>query len=50
MKKAITDIFNGYVKVWHEKMTGFYVLLTVFQSYHDDGRMIMKGCVHWNSV
>ena len=25
----------------------FYVLLTVFQSYQDDARMIMKGCVQW---
>ena len=23
---------------------------TVFQSYQDDKRTIMKGCVHWNSV
>ena len=23
---------------------------TVFQSYQDDGRLIMKGCVQWNSV
>ena len=23
---------------------------TVFQSYQDDGWMIMKGCVQWNSV
>ena len=22
----------------------------VFQSYQDDGRLIMKGCVQWNSV
>ena len=22
--------------------------LTVFQSYQDDGRMIMKGCAQWN--
>ena len=21
---------------------------TVFQSYQDDGQMIMKGCVQWN--
>ena len=21
---------------------------TVFQSYHDNGRLIMKGCVLWN--
>ena len=23
---------------------------TVFQSYQDDRRLIMKGCVQWNSV
>ena len=23
---------------------------TVFQSYQDDGQMIMKGCVQWNPV
>ena len=23
---------------------------TVFQSYQDDGRMILKGCVQWNPV
>ena len=23
---------------------------TVFQSYQDDVKMIMKGCVQWNSV
>ena len=23
---------------------------TVFQSCQDDGRLIMKGCVEWNSV
>ena len=28
----------------------FYVISTVFQSYQDDGRMIMKGCVQWNPV
>ena len=25
----------------------FTSILTVFQSYQDDGRMIMKGCVQW---
>ena len=25
-------------------------LSTVFQSYQDDGRLIMKGCVQWSSV
>ena len=29
---------------------GFYVLSTVFQSYQDDGRVIVKGCVQWNPV
>ena len=24
--------------------------LTVFQSYQDDGMLIMKGCVQWNSI
>ena len=28
----------------------FTSLSTVFQSYQDDGRMIMKGCVQWNPV
>ena len=28
----------------------FYVLSTVFQSYQDNERMIMKGCVQWNRV
>ena len=28
----------------------FYVLSTVFQSYQEDGRLIMKGCVQWSSV
>ena len=23
---------------------------TIFQSYQDDGRLIMKGCMHWNFV
>ena len=26
----------------------FYVFSTVFQSYQDDGQVIMKGCVQWN--
>ena len=28
----------------------FASFLTVFQSYQDDIRMTMKGCVQWNSV
>ena len=27
----------------------FYVLSAIFHSYKDDGKVIMKGCVHWNS-
>ena len=27
---------------------GFTFFSTVFQSYQDDGRLIMKGCVQWN--
>ena len=34
---------------WMDDMR-FYVLSTVFQSYQDDGQMIMKGCVQWNPV
>ena len=28
----------------------FMSFSTVFQSYQDDERLIMKGCVQWNSV
>ena len=28
----------------------FMSFSTVFQSYQDDGRLIMKDCVQWNSV
>ena len=28
----------------------FTSFLTVFQSYQDDGQVIMKGCVQWNPV
>ena len=27
----------------------FYILFTVYQSYQDDGKLIMKGCVQYNS-
>ena len=32
---------------WMDDMR-FYVLSTVFQSYQDDGSLIMKGCFQWN--
>ena len=28
----------------------FYIFSTVFQSYQDNGQMIMKGSVQWNPV
>ena len=28
----------------------FTSFLTLFQSYQDDGQVIMKGCAQWNSV
>ena len=28
----------------------FYGFFTLFQSYQDEERVIMKGCVQWNSV
>ena len=28
----------------------FMFFSTVFQSYQDDERLMMKGCVQWNSV
>ena len=29
-------------------MTRFYVLLTVFQSYQDEERVMTTGCLQWN--
>ena len=38
-------------KVIYRWMTcDFMSFSTVFQSYQDDGQMIMKGCVQWNPV
>ena len=45
---AVKTVFDIQVDGW---MTcNFMSFLTVFQSYQDDVRMIMKGCVQWNSV
>ena len=39
---------DGWMDGW---MTcDFTSFSTVFQSYQDDGRLKMKGCVQWNSV
>ena len=41
--------FNVITVGWMEGLR-FYVFLTVFQSYHDDGRIIMNGCMQRNPV
>ena len=33
---------------WMDEICDFTCFSTVFQSYQDEGRMIMKGCVQWN--
>ena len=43
---------NGWMDGWMDgwiacDLTSFS---TVFQSYQDDGWMIMKGCVQWNPI
>ena len=44
----ISAIFQKEEDGWMTcNFTSFSIL---FQSYQDDGRMIMKGCVHWNPV
>ena len=47
--RARCDGFNTQSVGWMDDLQ-FYVLSTVFQSYQDDGHMIMKGCMHWTSV
>ena len=48
---AIAGNFFLFIEVLDGWMNcDFTSFLTVFQSYQDDVRMIMKGCVQWNSV
>ena len=35
---------------WDGMTCNFMSFSTVFQSYQDDGRLIMKGCVQWSSI
>ena len=43
--QTMTDVFkDGWMTC------DFTSFLTVFQSYQDDRRTIMKGCVLWNPV
>ena len=45
---ALTRKYEIVIDGW---MTcDFTSFSTVFQSYQDDGQMIMKGCVQWNPV
>ena len=48
VKKECCCFASGY----NEGMDGcnFTSFSTVFQSYQDDGQVIMKGCVQWNPV
>ena len=40
--------YHGWMDRWMP--CDFTSFSTVFQSYQDDVRMIMKGCVQWNFV
>ena len=46
--RDVSSCTHGQMDGW---MTcDFTSFSTVLQSYHDDGQMIMKGCVQWNPV
>ena len=47
LKKTKRPIPVKTLDGWHAILRPFS---TVFQSYQDDGRLIMKGCVQWNSI
>ena len=42
----------GFSSLFHSRMDDlhFTSISTVFQSYQDDERLIMKGCKQWNPV
>ena len=42
-----TSVLRWWMDGWLAIFTSFS---TVFQSYQDDGLMIMKGCVQWNPI
>ena len=46
--QLIIDWMDGWMDGWI--ICDFISFSTVFQSYQDDGRMIMKGSVQWNTV
>ena len=47
--QALQRLSDSRVNGWMETCD-FTSVLTVFQSYQDDDRLIMKGCVQWNPV
>ena len=47
----LRNIRKDYLMKVDEWMTcDFTSFSTVFQSYQDDRRMVMKGCVQWNPI
>ena len=52
IKESLTNAahhrFDGWMDGWI--ICDFISFSTVFQAYQDDGRMIMKGSVQWNTV
>ena len=40
---------DGWMDGWMDGCD-FTSFLTVLKSYHDNGQMIMKGCVQWNPI
>ena len=49
-KTANSDGSNTFGTIAGWMTCDFTSFSTVFQSYQDDGRLIMKGCVQWSSV
>ena len=48
VKKTELHRMDGWMAGW--MICDFTSFSTVFQSYQDDGRMVLKDCVQWNPV
>ena len=47
---AVESPSDGWIVILQVVLQDFYKSFsTVFKSYQADGRLIMKGCVQWNS-
>ena len=46
---SITQVFLELLDGWADDAI-FTSFSTVVQSYQNDGRLIMKGCVQWSSI